>query len=149
MNSQRRQMKLIGFLLLLFVIMPASALGEDHSNHQKQQDAQLTPEYREFIHEMNSGMDKMMKDMHSSGYTGNPDIDFLAMMIPHHEGAIDMARLVLIYGTDPLVRTLAEEIIASQRAEIDSMKMRLEILKKGIDKELAGYPSLGGTRGKK
>ena len=42
--------------------------------------------------------------MHASGYTGNPDVDFLAMMIPHHEGAVEMARLVLVYGKDPLTR---------------------------------------------
>ena len=47
---------------------------------------------------MDAGMARMMQDMHSPGYTGQPDPDFLAMMIPHHEGAVDMARLVLIHG---------------------------------------------------
>ena len=49
---------------------------------------------------MDAGMARMMQDMHSPGYTGQPDSDFLATMIPHHEGAVDMARLVLIHGRD-------------------------------------------------
>jgi uncharacterized protein (DUF305 family) len=69
------------------------------------------------------------------------------MMIPHHEGAIEMARLLLIYGTDPIVRKLAEDIIATQRIEIESMKRRLEILRKGINKESSEFPALEGTRG--
>ena len=56
---------------------------------------------KKFMKEMGAGMEKMMKDMHAPEYTGNPDVDFLAMMIPHHEGAVEMARLVLIHGTDP------------------------------------------------
>ena len=47
---------------------------------------------------MDAGIASMMQDMHSPGYTGQPNSDFLAMMIPHHEGAVDMARLVLIHG---------------------------------------------------
>lgn len=97
-----------------------------------------------FVKEMDRDMAKMMGDMHGPGYSGNWDIDFLTMMIPHHQGAIDMARLVLIHGKDPLTRTLAEEIIASQQAEIDAMKARLALLKKASGSE---FPSLEGTRG--
>lgn len=100
-----------------------------------------------FASEMSAGMDKMMRDMHAPGYTGNADIDFLAMMIPHHEGAVEMARLVLIHGRDPLTRRLAEDIIASQTVEIETMKRRLEILRKRPDPEPGGFPALGGTRG--
>jgi uncharacterized protein (DUF305 family) len=88
-----------------------------------------------------------MEDMHAPGYSGNPDVDFLAMMIPHHEGAVEMARLALIYGTDPLTRRLAEEIIASQTAEIAAMKERLAILRRGEDPNPGGFPALHGTRG--
>ena len=101
----------------------------------------------EFGSGMQAGMAVMMKDMESAPMTGDPDRDFLAMMIPHHEGAVEMARLVLVHGRDPLVRRLAEEIIASQTIEIQTMKERLAILRKKSDPEPGGFPSLGGTRG--
>ena len=96
---------------------------------------------------MEGGMARMMADMHRCGHTGSPDRDFLAMMIPHHEGAIEMARLVVIHGRDPLVRQLAEEIIANQSVEIAGMRSRMEVLAKGPDPSPGGYPALGSMRG--
>lgn len=100
-----------------------------------------------FEREMSQDMDRMMRDMHAPGYSGNRDIDFLAMMIPHHQGAIDMARLALIYGTDPLTRNVAQEIIASQQSEIEAMTGRLKALRAGIGADGDEYPALSGTRG--
>ena len=93
-------------------------------------------------------MARMMQDMHGPGYVGNADIDFLAMMIPHHAGAVDMARLLLQHGRDPATRQLAEEIIAGQTSEIESMQRRLAVLRQRPGGSAAvEFPSLGGTRG--
>lgn len=100
-----------------------------------------------FEADMSAGMARMMSDMHGLGYTGNPDRDFLAMMIPHHEAAVDMARLLLIHGRDPLVRQLAEEIIASQTVEIAGMRGRMAVLQKGPNPAPGNYPALGSVRG--
>jgi uncharacterized protein (DUF305 family) len=141
--------------LALAMLLSAGALAEDgtmhHAHHGmtvQQDDASRYPEsFQRFMHEMDRDMLKMMDDMHGPGYTGNADVDFLAMMIPHHQGAVDMARLVLIHGQDPLTRQLAEEIIASQQAEIMAMKARLKILRQGADPDPGGYPALNGVRG--
>ncbi len=101
-----------------------------------------------FSKEMHQQMQVMMTAMDAAPMSGNPDRDFLAMMIPHHQGAVDMARLVLVHGQDPLVRQLADEIIASQRSEIDSMTARLGVLKGRGPAETDGFPAYSGTRGR-
>ena len=117
----------------------------DHSTHHPA--APGSGAASAFEADMTVGMARMMQDMHSPGYTGRPDSDFLAMMIPHHEGAVDMARLVLIHGRDPMVRQIAEEIIASQTVEIAAMRGRMAVLRNGPDMQPGGYPALGAVRG--
>lgn len=61
---------------------------------------------------------KMDEAMHALTYTGNADVDFVTNLIPHHQGALDMARAELEYGTDPKIRKLAQSIIKSQDKQI-------------------------------
>ena len=101
-----------------------------------------------FQRDMDAGMARMMQDMHAAPPSGNVDADFLAMMIPHHAGAVDMARLVLQHGQDPATRQMAEDIIAGQTIEIESMTRRLQMLRAGrAPSAAAEFPALGGTRG--
>jgi uncharacterized protein (DUF305 family) len=55
-------------------------------------------------------------------YSDNPDLDFARGMVPHHQGAVEMAKIQLEHGTDPEMRKLAQEVIAAQEVEIQFMK---------------------------
>jgi len=66
----------------------------------------------------------MMADMNVKP-TGDADRDFVAMMIPHHQGAIDMARSLLRYGHNEKLRRLAQKIIATQQQEIATMRLAI------------------------
>lgn len=78
----------------------------------------------EFARENAVAMDKMMAAMHTRS-NGDVDADFVAMMVPHHQGAIDMAMALLRYGRNEQLRRLAQEIIVEQQQEIAAMKMAL------------------------
>jgi len=70
------------------------------------------------FHGINMKMHKAM----DIPFTGNTDVDFVKGMIPHHEGAVDMAKTVLAFGKDPEIRALAEAIVKAQETEIAQMK---------------------------
>lgn len=93
--------------------------GQMHGQHgQHGQPAANEPASTKAFREAN---DRMHKDMDIQ-FSGNADIDFIRGMIPHHQGAIDMAKVVLAHGKDAETRKLAEEIIAAQEKEIAFMR---------------------------
>jgi uncharacterized protein (DUF305 family) len=117
------------FAVLIAVSMPAAfaqtpassatMTGMDMSAaNENQGDSASTKEFQAADHSMMSGMSGVE-------YTGDADHDFVAHMIPHHKGAVAMAKVELKYGKDAKLRALAEEIIASQGKEIAFMKQWL------------------------
>ena len=76
--------------------------------------------------ELITSMDKMHMAMSAVARSGNSDVDFVRLMIPHHHAAIDMAKTQLLYGKDPQMRRLAQEIITDQQLEIELMQRWLK-----------------------
>lgn len=79
-----------------------------------------------FADSMMASMKSMDAGMRRAPMNGDPDHDFAAMMIPHHQGAIDMAKAELLYGKNPALRRLAQEIIVTQGSEIAVMRLELD-----------------------
>ena len=77
-----------------------------------------------FLADNSAAMDKMMAEM-AVKPTGDVDVDFSAMMIPHHQGAIEMALAELRYGKNEQLRRIAQEIVVEQQQEIIAMRMAL------------------------
>jgi uncharacterized protein (DUF305 family) len=75
-----------------------------------------------FLAENTAAMKRMMTGM-AVKPTGDVDVDFVATMVPHHQGAVDMALAVLRYGRNPQIRRLAQEIIVTQQQEIVAMRL--------------------------
>jgi uncharacterized protein (DUF305 family) len=71
-------------------------------------------------------MDKMHMAMTTIKRSGNGDVDFVQLMLPHHQAAVDMARTQLLYGKDPQMRALAQKILTDQQSEIALMQRWLE-----------------------
>lgn len=91
--------------------------GHDHHGGQETAAAEKSEATKAF-----EAANARMHEGMAAALTGDPDVDFMRGMIPHHQGAIDMAEIVLKYGKDPETRRLAEEIIKAQTSEIAFMK---------------------------
>jgi uncharacterized protein (DUF305 family) len=102
----RKFIAAIPFTLLLVMSVYSAVIAQD-ADYEK---------------EMMTAHRKMMDDMMSMKSTGDPDKDFAMLMVPHHQGAIDMAEVELKYGKDPQLKKMAQEIIDAQKKEIGEFK---------------------------
>lgn len=117
---------------ILFVLVPfltavpmVSARADQLWGHSPAAALLYAPaDEQSFLAENNAAMAKMMDGM-AIKPTGDVDRDFVNMMVPHHQGAIDMAMAVLRYGKNEQLKRLAQEIIVTQQQEIAAMQLAI------------------------
>ena len=107
--------KLLGCTLIVLGAALPAASQMDHSGHGMA--SSDMPHAQEW-----ADINARMHDAMNVAPSGDADVDFLRSMIPHHQGAVEMAEYILENGDDPEVRALAESVIAAQNEEIDMMR---------------------------
>jgi len=118
----------------LIVLAAVAMLTQKHAAHSAASTVPLPAAPAEFTASTDKTFDQLMADamsvmhkgMHTAPQTGDPDRDFVTMMIPHHQGAIDMAKALLLSGKVSQMRRLAQEIITDQQSEIQLMQLWLK-----------------------
>jgi len=127
-NLMLAAIRLINFSFLVFAIsvlifgvgfLRASSHAEAHAPSSQ---PNADPNWSELV----ASMDKMHMAMEAVEYSGNSDVDFVRLMLPHHQAAVDMAKTQLLHGKDPQMRRLAQEIITDQQLEIEVMQLWLK-----------------------
>ena len=117
-------MRITTIALLAFTVLAGTAAIAQHQNHGAAPAPAALPSSKAY----EAANARMHIDM-AVKLTGDADVDFARSMVPHHQGAVDMARIVLEYGKDPELKRLAQDVIASQQKEIAFMREWLK--KKG------------------
>jgi len=110
------------FAALLVLIPTVSLAAWRQESHSHMVSSTAQPAWGDLM----GSMQKMDVAMGSVEPSGNDDVDFTRLMLPHHQAAIDMAKAELLYGKDPQMRRLAQEIITDQQSEIELMQLWLK-----------------------
>jgi uncharacterized protein (DUF305 family) len=109
-------------LIATLALCAATTAGAQHMHGAPVPASFVASSDKPFAALMNDAMAIMDRDMAAAPMTGEPGHDFVTMMMPHHQGAIDMAKAVLLNTQDPELRNLALGIIAEQQNEINVMR---------------------------
>jgi uncharacterized protein (DUF305 family) len=117
-TTMKREWLLALALLIPAVVMPAS----QRCSRMASGNETASPEWLA----LQQSVEKMHAAMMSAESSTNGDVDFVKLMLPHHAAAVDMAKAQLLYGADPQMRRLAQEIITDQQSEIELMQFWLE-----------------------
>lgn len=117
--------------ILACVALAASAVASAHDGHHHASAAAAAPVFvastaKPFAALMADAMAVMDDGMARAVMTGQPEHDFVTMMLPHHQGAVDMAKALLLTTTDPAMRNMAQGILAEQQIEIQLMQQWLK-----------------------
>ena len=110
-----------GSALLSFVVL-LNALAWSQAPHSHNTGELSSSNWSELL----ATMEKMHADMALVKTSGDDDVDFVRLMLPHHQAAIEMAKTLLANGKDPQMRRLAQEIITDQQSEIELMQLWLK-----------------------
>ncbi|NLS06139.1 DUF305 domain-containing protein [Rhizobium sp. P32RR-XVIII] len=108
----------------LVVSLAFPAFAHDPAEHAQHTASSTTSDEAPFVSENDAAMTRMMNGM-AVEPTGDVNRDFVEMMIPHHQGAIDMAQAYLRYGSNEQLKRIAQEIIVDQQQEIAAMRLAL------------------------
>lgn len=130
-------------IALCGALMATASARAQHDGHPHgtpdRPSAAFSPDAALFLAENDAAMARMMAAMHVTP-SGDIDRDFVTMMIPHHQGAIDMARAALRSSRNDAVRRLAQEIIVTQEDEIRAMRLAI-----GLHAMAVSAPAHGAT----
>lgn len=108
--------------ILSILILTLTPVERGQDSHPRTSPATPESKWSELV----GSMHVMHAAMGSVRPSGNTDVDFVKLMLPHHQAAIDMAKTQLLYGQDPQMRRLAQEIITDQQSEIELMQLWLK-----------------------
>lgn len=117
-----RQRRVCVLVIATLIISTTRSPAYPQHSHDASQPVSGNPAWTE----LQQSMQAMHETMSSLNSSGNHDEDFVRLMLPHHQAAIDTAKSELIHGQDPQMRRLAQEIIADQESEIELMRLWLK-----------------------